>query len=82
MKNVQPIRAIQILMVISRFAPSLRDSGALLCWIPSVGQSVTKTSAGAEIILFRPLKRAGDVLTSPQPQSRDWGYPVPPADAG
>jgi len=41
-----------------------------------------KPSAGAEIILFRPLKRAGGLLTFPQPQTRDWGYPMPPAVAG
>ena len=35
-----------------------------------------------KIILFRPLKRAGDVLTFPKPQSFDWGYPMPPANAG
>ena len=45
-------------------------------------QAVTKPSVGAKIILFRPLKRAGDVLTFPQPQSLDWGYLMPPAEAG
>jgi hypothetical protein len=49
---------------------------------PSETQAVTKPAIGAEIMLFRPLKRAGDVLTFPQSQSRDWGYPMPPADAG
>jgi hypothetical protein len=45
-------------------------------------QAVTKLLLGAEINLFRPLKRAGDVLTFRRPQSYDWGYPMPPAHAG
>ena len=45
-------------------------------------QAITKPSPGIEMIFFRPLSRAPDVLTFPQPQSRDWGYPIPPAYAG
>ena len=29
-----------------------------------------------------PANAGWNVLTFPQPQSRDWGYPMPPADAG
>jgi len=36
-------------------------------------RAVTKLRVVAELLFFRPLKRAGDVLASPQPQSRDWG---------
>jgi hypothetical protein len=42
----------------------------------------TPLFVGAAIMLFRPLKRAGDVFTFRQPQSRDCGYRMPPADAG
>jgi hypothetical protein len=38
-------------------------------------RAVTKLLVVAELLFFRPLKRAGDVLAFPQPQSRDWGYP-------
>ena len=47
-----------------------------------LSQGFTKPCVGAESILFRPLTRAGDVLTLPKPQSRDWGYLMPPAYAG
>ena len=43
---------------------------------------VRKLRIVARLLFFRPLKRAGDVLALWRPQSRDWGYPMPPADAG
>ena len=45
-------------------------------------QFVTKLAMEAAIFFFRPLKRAGDVLTFRKPQCRDWGYPMPPAYVG
>jgi len=47
-----------------------------------LGVAVTKLRVVTEIPFFRPLKRAGDVLALWQPQSRGWGYPMPPAEAG
>ena len=47
-----------------------------------VSQAVTELRVAAEVLFFRPLTRAGDVLALWQPKSRDWGYPMPPADAG
>ena len=71
-----------ILRAISPFAPSLTDSGVPLGSIPSVEQAVMKPCVAAEIMFLRPLKRAGDVLTFRQPQSRDWGHLLSPAKAG
>jgi hypothetical protein len=50
--------------------------------IPSTEQAVTELRVAAEVLFFRPLKRAEDVLALWQPQSCDWGYPMPPAEAG
>ena len=49
---------------------------------PPGRRAVTELRVVAELLFFRRLTRAGDVLAFPQPQSRDWGYPMPPADAG
>ena len=49
------------------------------------GRAVKKGIGGtvvAEITSFRPLKRARDDFGLWQPQSRDWGYRIPPAKAG
>ena len=49
---------------------------------PHAEQAVTELRVAAEVLFFRPLKRAEDVLALWQPQSCDWGYPMPPAEAG
>jgi hypothetical protein len=41
--------------------------------LPGAAQAVTKLRVAAAVLFFRPLKRAGDVFTLWQHQSRDWG---------